>query len=275
MELAFGARTTGSLAVLSIGLPYRTSELPSQLAVTRQDEVMTGDSLPGWYFPEFDPVGTDLASVEAVAAFDRNQGTDPARDGELLDRLGARTGMVLVDLGCGTGSLLVEAARRGMEAHGVDVSENMVAFTRERADQAGVDVCVHRAGFLSYEHHGPPADIVTARSALHQLPDFWKQVALLRLRQFIRPGGVLHVSDAVWCFPAQQWERAIPEWIERMGKPEGSGFTRANFETHVREEFSTFDWVLEGMLTKAGFTIEAVDKSLPWYAAYTCSVSPR
>ena len=184
---------------------------------------MSDHTLPTWYFAEFEPVGVDLASEEAVAAFDRNHGTDPDRDAELLQGLGAGPGSVLVDLGCGTGALLVEAARRGVAAHGVDVSENMLSFTRRRAAEAGVEVCLHRAGFLSYEHHGAPADIVTVRSALHQLPDFWKQVALIRLRQFIRPGGLLYVTDAVWCFPAGDWQRAIPDWIARMGKPEGAG----------------------------------------------------
>ncbi len=80
----------------------------------------------------------------------------------------------------------------------------MLDLTGRRADQAGDNVCLHRGGFLSYEHHGPPADVVTARSALHQLSDLWKQVALLRLRQFIRPGGVLYLSDAVWCFPPEE-----------------------------------------------------------------------
>ncbi|MHA6618178.1 methyltransferase domain-containing protein [Pseudonocardia sp. DLS-67] len=36
-----------------------------------------------------------------------------------------------VDLACGTGSLVVEAARRGADAHGVDVAEEMLAYTRE------------------------------------------------------------------------------------------------------------------------------------------------
>lgn len=235
---------------------------------------MSDDTPPPWYFREFEPVGTDLASVEAVATFDRRQGTDPARDAELLERLGASPGTVLVDLGCGTGSLLVEAARRGMAAHGVDVSENMLAFTRRRAADAGVDVCLHQSGFLSYEHHGAPADIVTVRSALHQLPDFWKQVALIRIHEFLRPGGVLHVSDAVWSFRPEEWSRAIPAWIDRMGEPRGDAFSRADFETHVREEFSSFDWIVEGMLVRAGFSIEAVVKPTPWNAAYTCSAMP-
>lgn len=234
---------------------------------------MSRDTLPSWYFRELEPVGTDLASVEAVATFDRRQGTDPARDAELLERLGATPGTVLVDLGCGTGSLLVEAARGGMAAHGVDVSENMLAFTRQRAAEARVDVCLHRAGFLSYEHHGEPADIVTVRSALHQLPDFWKQVALIRIRELMRPGGVLYLSDAVWSFRAEDWSRVIPAWIDR-GDPDGDGFSRADFETHVREEFSSFDWIVEGMLVRAGFSIEAVAKPMPWYAAYTCSATP-
>ena len=235
---------------------------------------MTGP-VPRWYFPEFSPVGVDLASVEAVAAFDRNHGTDPAQDAELLGRLSAEPDMVLVDLACGTGSLLVEAARRGLAAHGVDVSANMLTFTRRRAALADVDVCLHHAGFLTYEHHGGLADIVTVRSALHQLPDFWKQVALVRLRQFMRPGGQLYVSDVVWSFTPQDWQSAIPEWIDRMGRPEGSGFTRTDFETHVREEFSTFDWMLEGMLVKAGFSIDSVVKPMPWSAAYWCSATPH
>lgn len=135
-----------------------------------QDDAVSVNSLPRWYFPEFEPVGTDLASVEAVATFDRKQGTDPREDAELLERLGVVPGRILVDLGCGTGSLLVEAARRGMAVHGVDVSENMLAFTRRRAADAGVEVCLYRAGFLSYEHHGGLADIVTVRSAVHNSP---------------------------------------------------------------------------------------------------------
>ena len=157
-----------------------------------------------------------------------------------------------------------------MAVHGVDVSENMLAFTRRRAAEAGVEVCLHRAGFLSYEHHGGLADMVTVRSALHQLPDFWKQVALIRIRDLMRAGGVLHLSDAVWSFAPEDWHRAIPAWIDRMGDPQGAGFSPADFETHVREEFSSFDWIVEGMLARAGFSIEAVIKPMPWYAAYTC-----
>jgi ubiquinone/menaquinone biosynthesis C-methylase UbiE len=123
-------------------------------------------------FREFSPVEVELGTEESVASYDRNQGTDPARDRELLDRLGVKGGTRLVDLACGTGSLVVEAALRGAEAHGVDVSEQMLAFTRRRAEEAAATVRLHHAGFLSYDHEGPPTDVVTTKSALHQLPDF-------------------------------------------------------------------------------------------------------
>ncbi len=93
--------------------------------------------------------------------------------------------------------------------------------------------------------------MVTVHSALHQLPDFWKQVALIRIRELMRPGGVLHLTDAVWSFAPEDWYRSIPEWIDRMGDPHGAGFSRADFETHVREEFSSFDWIVEGMLARS------------------------
>jgi len=37
-----------------------------------------------WQFAEDNPVGVDLAGAVAVAAFDRDQGTDPSGDDGLL-----------------------------------------------------------------------------------------------------------------------------------------------------------------------------------------------
>ncbi len=93
-------------------------------------------SRPAWLFPEYTPVGVDLGSQAAVAVYDRNQGTDQSADDALLDRLGVTTGTRLIDLGCGTGSFVVQAARRGAEAHGVDVSEEMLTFAQDRAARA-------------------------------------------------------------------------------------------------------------------------------------------
>jgi len=223
-----------------------------------------------WSFPEFSPVGVDLAGAEAVARYDRNQGTDPERDNALLDRLGVGSGTRFVDLACGTGSLVVEAARRGADAHGVDVAEEMLAFTRRRAANAGVEVSLHHAGFLSYDHTGPAADVVTTRSALHQLPDFWKQAALLRIAGHVRPGGLLYVWDLMFSFPPAEYAAQVEGMIDELGRPEGEGFTRADFEAHVREEFSTYTWILEGLLERAGFAVEESAFPRPTHGEFVC-----
>jgi putative AdoMet-dependent methyltransferase len=45
------------------------------------------------------------------------------------------------------------------------------------------------AGFLTYAHRDEAADAVVSRMALHHLPDFWKVVALDRVRALLKKGG--------------------------------------------------------------------------------------
>lgn len=123
--------------------------------------IVVAGRLSSWMFPEFQPVGVDLDSAASVHTYDRDQGTDPEADDQLLDRLRVTAGTVLVDVGTGTGSLPVQAARRGATAHAVDVSSTMLTFARQRAESAGVKVAVHHAGLLSYEYPAP-VDVITS-----------------------------------------------------------------------------------------------------------------
>lgn len=230
----------------------------------------TNHPRPAWYFREYTPAGVDLGSTAAVAAYDRNQGTNPEVDDALLDRLGVTEGTRLVDLACGTGSLIVQAARRGAIARGVDVSEDMLAFAQARAERFDVSPHWHRAGFLDYAHRAEPADVVTTKSALHQLPDFWKQRALLNVAGMLRPGGTFYLWDVVFSFEPTNADEQVRRWIDTTGRPAGEGFTRADFETHVREEFSTYDWIIEGLLERAGFDIVSRGFPGPTYAEFHC-----
>lgn len=225
---------------------------------------------PAWLFREYEPVGVDLGSPAAVAAYERNQGTDPDADDTLLDRLGVGAGTRLVDLACGTGSLVVQAARRGAEAHGVDVSAEMLAFARSKAEAADVPAHWHQAGFLDYVHHAEPVDVVTTKAALHQLPDFWKQQALLNAAALLRPGGTFYLWDVIFSFPPADAAERVQQWIDSVAHPETQGFTRTDFETHVREEFSTYSWILKGMLNRAGFDIVSHTSPSPTHGEFIC-----
>lgn len=229
---------------------------------------MTTQPLQPWMFAEFEPVGVDLDSQASVESYDRNQGTRASADDELLDRLNVDSDSVFVDLGTGTGSLPIRAALRGAEAHAVDVSANMVDFARQSASANGVALAHHRAGFLTYLHAASPADVVTTRSALHQLPDTWKQVALNNVAAMLKPGGTFYLWDVVWSFPPAKILDQLPAWIDTMAKPPGEGFTKETFETHVREEFSTFDWIVKGMIERAGLVVVEINFPAPWYGEF-------
>jgi trans-aconitate methyltransferase len=55
------------------------------------------------------------------------------------------------------------------------------------------------------------------------------------------------------------------------GAPRRSeGWTRAELETHVRDEHSTFTWLLEPLLTHAGFTTLERDVRGGIYATFVC-----
>jgi SAM-dependent methyltransferase len=127
-----------------------------------------------------------------------------------------------------------------------------------------------QAGFLSYQHAGPPADAVYTRNALHQLPDFWKAVALDRIGRLLRPGGVLRLHDLVCDFQPTEADTVFQGWLEGAADDPARGCTRADFAEHVRTEHSTFRWLLEPMLAATGFEIVTADFSGSVYGAYTC-----
>ena len=85
-------------------------------------------------------------------------------------------------------------------------------------------------------------------------------------------GGILRLRDLVFSFPAADAEARIERWIDATAADSPDvGWTHAELETHVRDEHSTFTWLLEPMLAQAGFEIvEAAYAAIGAYAEYTC-----
>ena len=101
----------------------------------------------------------------------------------------------------------------------------------------------------------------TSRYALHHLPDFWKAVALARVHQVLRPGGVLRLWDVVYSFnPAEAGVR-IESWCSTGKTTADEGWSRGELEEHVRDEHSTYTWLLEPIIQRSGFAIEDAEVS--------------
>lgn len=226
---------------------------------------------PRWFPDEAAHAGDEHLDPAYVAGYDAKAGTDPAEEVALLRGLGLDEGGTLVDLGAGTGALALAAAPFCRRVVAVDVSAAMLDRLRAKADRLGLGnvECV-RGGFLSYAHRGGPADAVSSRHALHHLPDFWKALALERIAAMLRPGGVLRLLDLVYSFDPSDAGEAVEAWLAGATDDPARGWTRAELETHLREEHSTFAWLLEPMLERAGFAIRDARYDRGVYAAYTC-----
>jgi ubiquinone/menaquinone biosynthesis C-methylase UbiE len=216
--------------------------------------------------------GPEHLDAAFVAGYDRKQGhPDPAEDLAILEARGLDGDSAVVDLGAGSGQFALAAARRFGHVTAVDVSPAMIALLQERAADAGLANmgCV-RAGFLSYEHTGPPADGVYTRNALHQLPDFWKALALDRIARMMRTGGVLRLRDLIYDFRPAEAAQVFSRWFEYAATDPADGYTSGDYAEHIRTEFSTFRWLLEPILEAAGFEIVSAEFTGRLYGAYTC-----
>lgn len=216
---------------------------------------------------ELELAGPEHLDPAYVAGYERKAGFDPAADVAALQALGLGPERTLVDLGSGTGAFAAAAAAVCGRVVAVDVSPAMLAEARSRVPPS---VEVVEAGFLSYEHAGAPADFVYSRNALHHLPDLWKPVALARIARFLRPGGVLFLRDLV--FDAEPGELApvVERWLADAADSSDEGWTREELETHLREEHSTYTWLLEPMLERAGLAVEAAETSRGVYSRFVC-----
>jgi ubiquinone/menaquinone biosynthesis C-methylase UbiE len=227
-----------------------------------------------WFFDELAHAGREHVATRYVAAYDRKADSDAvaAEEVALLRKLGLNGRSTLVDLGAGTGALAVAAASHCRRVVAVDASSAMLDVLKSKIAQRAVDnVEAVQAGFLSYEHEGDAPDFVYSRNALHHLPGFWKALALERIAHLLKPGGTLRLRDLVFAFDACEADRFIGAWLETAAERPEEGWTRSEFEEHLREEHSTFSWLLEPMLERAGFEIrEASYGSARIYAAYIC-----
>lgn len=172
----------------------------------------------------------------------------------LVAHAGVRPGMRVLDVACGTGAALLEAARRvgpdGLVV-GVDLAVPMVAQAARRLRALGPGHGLAEVAVMDAERLGlrPGSfDVVCMASAVYLLGD--QAGALRGLRELLRPGGRLAVSDFASLDERWQWKE---ELLGRLGPP----LEQLGGGCHGPAE-------LEGLLRLAGATsvtvkVECVD----------------
>jgi hypothetical protein len=78
----------------------------------------------------------------------------------------------------------------------------------------------------------------------------------------------------VYSFDPSEAEERIEQWCATLPAQAANGndWVRADIEEHVRDEHSTFTWLLEAMMERSGFRIEdatyTADGIFAEYVAY-------
>jgi len=218
---------------------------------------------------ELASAGRENLDAEHVTRYDDKEDARAEAEVEILTSHGLNEGSTLVDLGAGTGQLALAAAPRCARVVAVDVSPVMLDVIRTKLrTRPPSNVEVVEAGFLSYEHQREPADFIYSRWALHHLPDFWKSIALTRMRTVVGVGGILRLSDIVYSFTPSEAADRIEQWCGTLPDHATEGeWVRTDIEEHVRDEHSTYTWLLEPMIECSGFRIDHAQYSSDGFEA--------
>lgn len=222
-----------------------------------------------WQWDEMQQVGTDYTNVKEISAYDDRMATFRNVDAEnrgLLDMLALPAGAAVMEIGCGTGRFARAAAAAGLETTAIDVSAGMLEYVTQQAKASGLpEIATQHAGFLTMDFPPSRFDAAVSGAALHHLPDAWKLVALRNIARALKPRGQLILYDVVFSLADGD---APEDCFERFAA--GYAGMRKEAAQHVAREFSTYDWILEGLLSRAGFEILSVNRPSESFAQFHC-----
>ena len=144
----------------------------------------------------------------------------------------------VLEVGCGTGRVYLELLRAGVDAHGIDVSGEMLDVLESHAGEAGLSARVRRADVTEFE----PARtydlaIIPSRAFLHVLSLDDQRATLRTLREALGPDGRLALN---FFAPDLEW---IAEWY---GEPSTETVAHEGHEyrvTSLTELEDDIEWI--------------------------------
>jgi SAM-dependent methyltransferase len=159
--------------------------------------------------------------------------TEGGPEAEYFKKLIETSGQPALDLGCGSGRLLIPYLHAGLDVDGCDVSEDMIAVCRERAEREGLYPLLYAQAMheldLPRRYRTIYACGVIGLGGVHRLT----MQAMQRAHEHLRPGGTFAFNYMVrwndppaWMSRLPENRRALPdEWPEageRQRLPDGT-----------------------------------------------------
>ena len=230
-----------------------------------------------WLYDERQQVGTDYADESHVTAYDTGMQRlrhIPQEVEIVAQALSLSPTATVWEIGCGTGELALGLAGRCRHVSASDVSPAMLALARRKAVERGItNVDFEAGGFLTGYAPAEPVHGIVSQLALHHLPDLWKLTALRRITRHLKPGGRLYLRDIVYPSGVPDYDAYFAGLVAGVRREGGDELAQQTI-AHIREEYSTFAWVMEEMLRQAGLVVQ--DKLAERFTtSYTCVKQAR
>ncbi|MEZ5335728.1 MAG: class I SAM-dependent methyltransferase [Methanolobus sp.] len=229
--------------------------------------------LPEWYYDELIQVGTDYGSEDEVLNYDRKMGSIRNIVGEvetMCKLIDIKPENEILEIGCGTGEFSIELSKRCRQVTALDISQKMLDFAGKKAKSRQRDnIRFIKAGFLTFDSAGIEYDAVVSQLVLHHLPDFWKLIALKNINSMLKNGGKLFLKDVVFSSEIQDFDEYFSQLFRNM-PPEADDKVVEEMKLHIKEEYSTFDWTMKGLIEQAGFKIVEYVHKKCFMATYLC-----
>jgi cyclopropane fatty-acyl-phospholipid synthase-like methyltransferase len=94
-----------------------------------------------------------------------------------------------LDIGCGNGRNAIFLAKSGFTVYAVDYLQSAIEWAGQRADEAGVDICLHHASI--FEMNFPPGgyDFVYDYGCFHHIAPHRRAGYVSRIFSALKPGG--------------------------------------------------------------------------------------
>jgi len=225
-----------------------------------------------WQYDEATQVGTDYGDQNEVRSYDERMQKLRNTEAEAKDierALSLTPESTVWEIGTGTGQCAIALSGAVKHVYATDVSLAMLEYARNEARRRGItNVTFAEGGFLSGFRPAHQVDGIISQLALHHLPDFWKSRAVVSVANSLRSGARLYLRDVVFPSTTSDYDALFQAVIEGVQAHAGEEVAQKTVQ-HIKTEFSTLDWILEGMITRSGMRIiEKDDKG--FISVYVC-----
>jgi putative AdoMet-dependent methyltransferase len=86
----------------------------------------------------------------------------------------------------------------------------------------------------------------------------------------LKYSGKYCLRDVVYLFETSEYKEYFAKFIEQASIRAGDEFARL-MSDHVKNEYSTLDWIMQGMIERAGLDVIRAEHKHGFFGLYLCT----